>query len=181
MKATTRKKLLLLLASGIGLSLARTPKQYLRVIKETHKTFKEIDKRSLLRSVNKFKFERIVSFKEAPDNTVSIILTEAGKKKALKYKLDDLKINNPRKWDKKWRLVIFDIPEKKKNAREALRSMLKRLGLYQLQRSCFVYPHNCEDEINFVIEMFEIRTYVSIIEATKITNEASLKLKFELE
>ncbi len=180
MRTTIKKKLLLLLASGIGLSLARTPKQYLRIIKETHRAYKEIDRRKLFRLISEFRHDRLVKCKDNPDATTSIVLTEDGQKKALRYNIDDIKIKIPSRWDKKWRLVIFDIPEKKKPAREVLRNKLKELGFRQLQKSCFIYPYECENEINFVVELFELRPYITLIESKKITNEAALKLKFKL-
>ncbi len=180
MRTTTKKKLLLLLASGIGLSLARTPKQYFRIIKETHHAYKEIDRRKLFRLISEFRHDRLVKCKDNLDATTSIVLTEDGQKKALRYNIDDIKIKIPSRWDKKWRLVIFDIPEKKKPAREVLRNKLKELGFHQLQKSCFIHPYECENEINFVVELFELRPYITLIESKKITNEAALKLKFKL-
>ena len=181
MHTTTKKKLILLLASGVGLSLARTPKQYFRVIKETHRAFKTIDKRKLLRLVNEFKYERLIKCEDNSDGTTTIVLTEDGRKKALRYNIDELRIETPPRWDKKWRLVMFDIPEKKKNSREVLREKLKELGFYMLQKSCFINPYPCENEINFITELFEIRPHVTYLETSKITNEAQLKIEFGLE
>lgn len=180
MRATTKKKLLLLLASGIGLSLARTPKQYFKIIKETHYAYKEVDRRKLFRLISEFRHDRLVRCEDNPDGTTTIVLTENGQKRALRYNIDDIKIKTPPRWDKKWRLVIFDIPEKKKHGREILRSKLKELGFHQFQKSCFIYPHECENEINFVVELFELRPYVTLLRVEKITNEAALKLKFKL-
>lgn len=180
MRTTTKKKLLLLLASGLGLSLARTPKQYFRIIKETHRAYKEIDRRKLFRLISEFRHDRLVKYKDNPDGTTSIVLTEDGQKKVLRYNIDDIKIKRPSRWDKRWRLVIFDIPEKKKHAREVLRSKLKELGFSQFQKSCFIHPYECENEINFVVELFELRPYVTLVKVEKITNEAALKLKFKL-
>ena len=56
--------------------------------------------------------------------------------------------------DGEWRIVIFDIPEKFKKAREALRMKLKELGFLELQKSVFIFPYECEDEINFIVEVF---------------------------
>ena len=36
-------------------------------------------------------------------------LTEEGEKRAKKYKINELKIEKPKKWDKIWRVLIFDI------------------------------------------------------------------------
>lgn len=180
MRTTTKKKLLLLLASGIGLSLARTPKQYFRVIKETHRAYKEIDRKKLFRLISEFRHDRLIKCEDNPDGTTTIVLTEDGHKKALRYNIDDIKIKTPKRWDKKWRLVVFDVPEKKKHAREVLRSKLKELGFHQLQKSCFIHPYECENEINFITELFELRPYITLVKIEKITNESALKLTFNL-
>ena len=52
-----------------------------------------------------------------------------------------------RRWDKRWRVIIFDIPERHRATRDRLRTMLRSLGFVQLQASVWVYPHDCEDLI----------------------------------
>ncbi|MBL7159086.1 CRISPR-associated endonuclease Cas2 [Candidatus Microgenomates bacterium] len=52
-----------------------------------------------------------------------------------------------KKWDKKWRLVIFDIPEKKRKARDALREKLLKLGFGKWQRSIYISPHNFSQDL----------------------------------
>ena len=74
----------------------------------------------------------------------------------------------------------FDIPEKFKKAREALRLKLKELGFKELQKSVLVFPYECEDEINFIMEIFLIRPFVRFIRAKSFTNEEQLKIKFVL-
>lgn len=176
----TGQKILLLLLAGVALSFTRSPSQYFRIIKQVGKTWKQINREQLYIQVRRFYQSRLVSYKEEKDGTINVILTGKGRKKALRYKLEELKIKIPFKWDKKWRLVIFDIPEKYRKGRDALRSELKKLGMEELQKSVFVHPYECEDEINFVVEVFNIRSYVRYITAAKITNEEELKLKFEL-
>ena len=52
--------------------------------------------------------------------------------------------------------VIFDIPEKKKPAREALREKLKDLGMKKLQHSIWITPFPCEKEINLIKTVFNL-------------------------
>lgn len=51
------------------------------------------------------------------------------------------------KWDKKWRIVIFDIKEKRRTVRDELRSLLITTGFVKLQDSVWVYPHRCDEVI----------------------------------
>jgi len=107
-------------------------------------------------------------------------LTKKGEQKVLKYKIDELKITEPKRWDKKWRLVIFDIPNSKKPAREVFRELLKRLGFVQLQKSVFLQPFPCEDEIEFLRLNFGISKFVQTIIISKLENEEFYKQKFNL-
>jgi CRISPR-associated endonuclease Cas2 len=77
-------------------------------------------------------------------------------------------------------MVIFDIPEKKKRAREALRNKLKDLGFKELQKSVFIHPYECEDEIDFITKVFEIRPYIRFARLDMFTNEEQFKIKFKL-
>lgn len=56
-----------------------------------------------------------------------------------------------RKWDKKWRVVIFDIEEVNRSARDRLRKRLKELGFGMIQKSVFVSPHDIiQDLLEFI-------------------------------
>ncbi len=85
---------------------------------------------------------------------IYINLTEEGKKKASFLQINDLKIDQSKKWDGKWRLVIFDIAQLKKAYREAFRGKLKELGFYQLQKSVWLHPYDCVSEIDVLKEFF---------------------------
>lgn len=93
------------------------------------------------------------------NNQIYISLTNKGKERAGRYQIDNLRIKKMKKWDKKWRIVIFDIPEKKKVAREALRGKLKDLGFAKFQDSAWVTPFPCENEINFIKLVFDLSDF----------------------
>ena len=77
-------------------------------------------------------------------------------------------------------MVLFDIPEKRKPAREALRKTLKRLGFYEFQKSVLVHPYECQDELDYVIEFFRLRPYVRTMEVVALDNEPHLKNIFKV-
>ena len=91
-----------------------------------------------------------------------------------------MKIEKPKIWDGKWRIVIFDIPKHKKRARDALREKLKELGFYPFQKSVWVFPYPCEKEIQFLVELFDIWPYVNLIVAENISNDIKLRKHFKL-
>lgn len=111
---------------------------------------------------------------------IKMVLNENGKKRVVKYELEDMTIPKPKNWDGKWRLIIFDIPEKFHRERRALRIKLDELGFYPLQKSVWLYPHECRNEIDFIVEFFKISPYVRIIEAANFDGDDFLKKEFKL-
>jgi hypothetical protein len=54
------------------------------------------------------------------------------------------------RWDKKWRIVSFDVSEKRRKTRDQLRLLLRQVGFVRLQDSVWVYPYDVEDVINLI-------------------------------
>lgn len=107
-------------------------------------------------------------------------ITEAGQKRILKYKFEEMFIKRPPKWDGLWRVIMFDIPEKHKQGRDALSRKLKEMEFCPLQKSVFVFPFKCKDELDFICEIFGIREFVYYFAAKSIDNEVNLKLHYDL-
>lgn len=55
-------------------------------------------------------------------------------------------------WDRRWRMVIFDIPEKERTLRDKIREKLVSLGFGMWQRSVYITPHNVMREIQEFLE-----------------------------
>jgi len=174
-----KKKVLLLLFGGLALYLSQGRGAW-KIIKGIHKEWKKINRQHLRRIIKEFYHQRLIAFKEKSHGKIEVILTDKGKLKALECKLEEMEIEIPSRWDKKWRIVIFDIPEKKRYQREIFRDKLKKLGFLKIQKSVFIFPYPCEDEINFLVEVLKIRRYVRIVLAKNITNQEELLLKFNL-
>ena len=175
-----QKKILLLLLGGLTLGLSASPKQYFQIVRGIKEGLKEIDARTLRRAIKSLYQSKMISEKENSDGTVTIILTDKGKQKVLTYDLEKMEVKKPKQWDGKWRIVLFDIPEKIKKVREAMRGHFKNLGFYEFQKSVFVHPYNCKDEIDYLIEFYDIRKFVRFIIAESLDNELHLKEHFEL-
>jgi CRISPR-associated endonuclease Cas2 len=93
------------------------------------------------------------------DERSRIILTEKGFVRSTKWTLQN--IFNV-KWDHFWRLILFDIPEKKR-MRAKFRRLLKTIGCYRLQKSVYVYPHDCKKEILRLAASCRVSANVDII------------------
>ncbi len=176
-----KRKVLILLQAGLALAMTPSPKRHFYIFKELAEEWENVDRQYLYRIVREFYKERLVDWEEKKDGSVKIILTEEGKERAIQYNIGEMKIERPAEWDGRWRVVLFDIPENRRAARDALRNKIKYLGFFEMQKSVFVYPFPCKDEIDFIVEFFEIRSYVRYAEIMNLTNEAELKLEFGLK
>jgi len=117
--------------------------------------------------------------KEKYNDSVVISLTEKGRLRALNLSFKNF-YNRKEKWDGKWRMIAFDVPEKCRKGRNALRYRLRLGGFYELQESLFLYPYDCRKEINNLIELFKLEKYVRFGLLDFIDNEKSIKLKMGL-
>lgn len=178
-KSNISKCILGVLAAGGVLAIAAIAPNSLQMLKLFGLGKKEYKTRSAYQALRRLKEKRLVEIKETEKETF-ISITENGKKRLLKYNFDEMTIKRPKHWDKKWRIVSFDIPEKRRIAREALRNKLQDLGFIMLQKSLFVFPFPCKDEIDFITEIFQTQKYVIYFEATSINVENKLRLNFGL-
>ena len=157
-------KILSILANGFALGLVKDKRQRFQLHKECDRIWYTIDRKRLYQILRRLQMEGLVKIiKQA--NFEKIQLDEKGKMRWLRYQFNDLKLKIPKQWDRKWRLLLFDIPESKKRIRDALRRKLKNLGFLEFQKSVFIYPYPCEDEINFIINFFNIEGYAYYLEA----------------
>jgi len=176
-----KKKVLLLLLAGVALGLTRSYKKQLWILKQVPKEWKKGNRQALQRAINSLYTSHLLSEKHHRDGTTTLILSENGKRKALQFNIDKMEIKKPTQWDGKWRIVMFDIPEKLRRLRDSLRLHFREIGLIELQKSVFVYPYPCRKEIEFILEFYNARRYVRFVLAEKIDNELHLKNKFNFK
>lgn len=176
---TATEWLIFIAATGVALTSPAGTRKFLSELnKYVNNDDDKITTRQLSRALYDLKNRKIIEIKTVENNT-SIVLTERGKKKKLEYDLDEIKIKSKGGWDGKWRFLMFDIPEAKKNAREAFREKLKQLGFFQFQKSVWVYPYQCQEEIDFISEIFEIAPYITILNV-RVDDDKPLKDRFGL-
>jgi len=178
----TQQKIILLLGAGLALGLSRSPKMYFKILKGTANDWEEIEGRALKRGIKSLSESKMIDMKYNKEkDAVTIVLTDKGRERALTYELDRMEIKKPKKWDEKWRIVLFDIPETHKKERDAFRRRLKQLGFFEYQKSVFVHPYDCKDEIDYIVEFCFLRKYVRFIMADSLDNESHLKQYFGLK
>lgn len=133
--------------------------------------------RNAFYTLKRRKFIEIVKEK---DGKIKARLTNKGKSRIKEFYFEGLKISKPRRWDRKWRVVIFDVPIRFNPARVALREKIRELGFFRLQQSVWVHPYPCKDEILLVAEVFEVEPFIEIITAEKMLHENKLRNFFNL-
>ena len=121
-----------------------------------------------------------IKFETNDDGRKFVSLTKKGEDLLLKYKIGDLRIKRPRRWDKKWRIVIFDIKEKRRETRDLLRSVLNRFGFVKLQNSVWVFPYDCEELIIMLKSDLFVGKDVLYMVVDKIENDKWLRETFGL-
>lgn len=138
------------------------------------------DKTDFQKQVRYFRRRGYLETERDDDGNMEIWLTELGKEQAVRRALGELRIAPQERWDGMWRIVLFDIPERNKWARDGMRESLKRMGFYQMQKSVFVFPYPCRNEVNFLRNLYDIGSTVRFAETPLLNPEADLKVFFSL-
>ncbi|MCX6806736.1 MAG: CRISPR-associated endonuclease Cas2 [Candidatus Berkelbacteria bacterium] len=107
-------------------------------------------------------------------------ITKQGKQRILKYTVGKIEIEPQKVWDRKWRLVVFDIPSLQRKISNAFRKQLFELGFAHYQKSVFIHPYPCRDQIDFMREIFEIGDKVKLITAIAIDDEEYFLKRFDI-
>lgn len=176
-----QKKILLLLLGGLALSCTRSIQKQWHIVKGVHEGLKDISRQAAERAIEALYESKLLEAKENNDDTVTLLLNEDGKKRALTYHIRYARIKPSGPWDRKWRIILYDIPEFMRAARNAFRDHLKELGVRKLQHSAGICPFDCKDEVDFFIELLDIRKYVRFVIADSIDDEVYWKRKFNLD
>lgn len=91
-----------------------------------------------------------------------------------------LELAKARKWDGRWRILIFDIPEKIRWKRDLLRKELRDFWFYPLQKSVWVYPYPLPADFFDLWEDINFGKQLVLVESAKIENDAELRSFFGL-
>lgn len=150
-----------------SITIMFNPRKLMRgmgIYKDYNKTFYNL-KRS------PYFFERNKDFYLTPFGRIKIIKNIINKKRQNK------------KWDKKWRSVIFDIPESSRRSRNFLRKELKWMGFKELQHSIWITPHDIEKELVSLLVLWQkdFKGDIRFLVTEKITNDKDFRKIFNLK
>lgn len=147
--------------------------------------FRSTPKRKRLKELRRLlaymKQKSLLNWRELPDGTIEMTISKKGKSRAEKVKFDELMVPKPKKWNKKWHLVIFDIPESYRKGRSTLSMKLKIMGFYQIQKSAWIYPYPCDKEITLIKQVYGIfDSHVIVAELNNIDGQELFAKHFKL-
>lgn len=107
-------------------------------------------------------------------------VTPAGRKA---FALEQAKValkNQKKKWDGRWRMVTFDIPERRKAIRFRLCAAMREIGFVRLQNSVWVFPYDCEDFVTLLKAELKIGKAVLYAIVDTIEHDRGLRRQFNL-
>ena len=85
-----------------------------------------------------------------------------------------------KRWDRRFRMVMFDIAEKRKAIRIQFREAMREAGFLRLQDSVWVYPYNCDDFIQLLKADLHLGREVLYVIVEKMDNDAWVRKHFKL-
>lgn len=153
------------------------PKHISKILEERDKSKK---REKLFRALSYLRSRKFAEIRDLPDDRSEIRITSAGQEFIGIADLDKLEIEKPTVWDKKFRLVIFDVPKHKHNARTAFARKLKEMGFYMIQKSVWVHPFDCTNEVVCLRNIFEIEPYVKVVLADALEGDYKIRKFFKL-
>lgn len=109
-------------------------------------------------------------------------ITDTGRKK-LEFTLEKekLDLSKKRRWNGRWRVIIFDVPERRRKTRDRLRFLMQELGFVRLQDSVWVFPYDCEEFITLLKAELKIGSAVLYMVVEEIENDKHLREHFNLK
>lgn len=112
---------------------------------------------------------------------MGVSLTERGKQMALRLEaMEQLRGAKPKKWDFKWRIIMFDIWERRRGVRDELRRTLEEVGFIKIQNSVWAYPYPCEELLVFLRIDLRLGRSILYLVADEVEHDKLLRKHFNL-
>lgn len=110
----------------------------------------------------------------------SLSLSAKGEQKLARYMLQETVPIMPKRWDGKWRVVVFDVREYKRSTRDFLRGALKDFGFVYMQQSVWIFPYPCDDFVVLLREALNLGMSVRLLVVEKMDEDRSFRRTFHL-
>lgn len=153
--------------------------EVIRLVRESHGL--DIEEKKIKRVLQNLEKRNDIFLEEKGDkvfvHSVNINKTTVAQY-SIKMLLDFKK--KEKRWDGKWFMVFFDVPEIQRNKRNYLRKFLEKIGFYRYQKSVYIFPYECEKEVALIKKIVSSAKYMKYIIAEKIEDEGKIKTFFKL-
>ncbi len=168
-----------LAVAGVGLVAMAAP-NCLQLLKYADPDWllKRDPKRRVREAAYRLKRKGLVQFVHDHGRTY-LRITERGRESLGKMILHG-PLPKAKRWDYKWRLAIFDIPEKKRHVRARVRAVMSLFGFVRLQDSVWAYPYDCEEAVALLKAELKLGKELLYIIADAIEYDAPLRKQFKL-
>ena len=171
--------ILSLVAAGGFLALAAAVPGVLQIIGQYQKWQKSYRRRNYVNKRLELLIKRgwlkIVETKE----TRRLELTKKGELELERYQTVNKILKT--KWDGRWRIVAFDIWERRRRTRDQLRMELQELGFKKMQNSVWVSPYDCADFIYLLKTDLNLGRALVFFEVAKLESEKYWRERFDLD
>ena len=169
------------LAAGGILSFGLMAPNALELLKkfDTDWISKRDPRQRLHETMYRLKKKGLVEFRDV-NGKQSLYLTTKGRKMSQKIQLGSLQIKKPRRWDERWRIVMFDIDEGKRSLRQKVRRWMRELGFKRLQDSVWIHPYDCEEIITLLKTDLRIGKELLYVIADAVEYDRPLREYFKL-
>lgn len=152
---------------------------YYSNLEDSMPTGEEMNQATIKKAIKELELYDYIKIKQNDYNKdiFKISLATKGALEFMKYKIEKKK---KKKWDGKWRIIIFDILESRKQIRDLLRNRLKWMGFKELQKSVWVFPWDVEKETREILEICRIDIIgdVRFLTVEKMSEDDDLKAEF---
>ncbi len=128
-------------------------------------------------SMSRMRRKGLVRFDE---RTRRYRLTDTGTQMARRIQNGTVRIAIPKRWDGRWRIVMFDINEQQRSLRRKIVSLVSSLGFYRLQDSVWIHPYDCEEIVAFLKTDLQVGKELLYVIADAVEYDKPLREHFRL-
>lgn len=130
-----------------------------------HYGIPELKKSALAQALKRLREKGYIekSLDNKDESKIIFKLTEVGREFLLLSKSEE-----DIEWDGKWRIVVFDIPERKRIIRDILRNRLRLWGFKQWQKSVWASKKNLTNKLRVLVKDLGIEDWVLVIESENL-------------
>ena len=180
MKTTTKKYIHVALKTlglvGLGATVIVAPNAVRAIGQMLLSVDNHFDPKETERIYRNLTRSKLVEVRSKSTGNYEISLTPAGAQKLVQLNAESIVIPQMKKWDKQWRLVCYDIPVSKNSERVELKYHLQRMGFTMLQKSMWVHPHECFEQIHEISDSLGINRYINILQVIKLDEFTTKRL-----